>query len=486
MNASNNSDSNQANPSKDPKKGVPKGAVIASWCVILFSAIIWINQERVIGWLMSQMSDGPPPEQVDVQEPNSPLAGLSAPELEIMAKMVVGFNGVLPRGLVKSLMSESIDELRTEDLANRVGWSILKGAIGDRSEAEEELNTLLAENEGDEEVENKISLVRRAVMAHSSGEILSDADQKELVDSLGYFGQVALSLSDTAEQVALEKKVLPQLIMISLVFGLYIAIGLSGAVLLILMVIFLSSGKVTSRLEKAPQPGVYAETFAIWIVLFFVLQITVGFLELSPPVLMSSVAFFVSLASLAWPVIRGQSWSQVRKDIGWYGGKSTWFEPIAGLATWAIAIPFMVFGLMITQLLIWIVKNFTGTAPTPGHPVQELASSAGGIDLMYLFIAVSLAAPIVEETMFRGVLYAHLRGMSRRMVGAISVGMSMLITSILFAAIHPQGLVFIPPLAGLAIGFCIGREWRGSLLASMCAHGYHNALTISLSLILFS
>ena len=201
---------------------------------------------------------------------------------------------------------------------------------------------------------------------------------------------------------------------------------------------------------------------------------------------MSSLAFFASLLALAWPVVRGHPWAKVRRDIGWYGSDTLWFEPIAGLVTWAIALPFMLIGLIITGILIALVEFSTGTAPSPGHPIQESVMSAGGLQIVYLFIAVSLAAPIVEETMFRGVLYAHLRGISRRWSGLISVGFSMLVTSVLFAAIHPQGLVFIPPLAGLAIGFCIGREWRGSLIASVCAHGVHNALTISLSLILFS
>ena len=485
MNASNNQDLNPSNPPKDPKKGVGSGAVITAWCVILFSAIIWINQESLVGWLMYEIGVGAE-EVVDAQEPTSQLTGISSPELEVMAKMVVGSKGILPEGLAKTLMSESIDELQNEELVNRVGWSILKAAIGELPQAEEELDELIAENENNPAIEKELMLVRRAVIAQRNGEVLSDTDQTELIDSLGYFGEVAVSLSDTAEQTRLEKEVLPQLFKFMLAVGVYMLVGVSGVVVLLLMCIFAFTGKVKSRLIKTSRPGIYAETFAIWMVLFFALQITVGLLELSPPILMSSVAFFASLSALAWPVIRGHSWSKVRKDIGWYGGKSPWFEPFAGFATWGMAIPFMVIGLMITQLLIILVELLTGTAPTPGHPVQQLANSASGLDLVYLFIAVSLAAPIVEETMFRGVLYAHLRGMSRRMVGILSVGMSMLITSILFAAIHPQGLVFIPPLAGLAIGFCIGREWRGSLLASMFAHGYHNALTISLSLILFS
>ena len=35
---------------------------------------------------------------------------------------------------------------------------------------------------------------------------------------------------------------------------------------------------------------------------------------------------------------------------------------------------------------------------------------AGGMQIVLLFLVAAVAAPIVEELMFRGVLYTHLRG----------------------------------------------------------------------------
>jgi membrane protease YdiL (CAAX protease family) len=52
--------------------------------------------------------------------------------------------------------------------------------------------------------------------------------------------------------------------------------------------------------------------------------------------------------------------------------------------------------------------------------------------------------------------------------------------------IHPQGVLFAPALGGLAVGFCLYREWRGSLIAPIVAHGINNAVTLTLGIALMS
>jgi membrane protease YdiL (CAAX protease family) len=88
--------------------------------------------------------------------------------------------------------------------------------------------------------------------------------------------------------------------------------------------------------------------------------------------------------------------------------------------------------------------------------------------------------------MFRGVLYRYLREFSRRFGLILSLMFSMLVSSFLFAAIHPQGLSFIPVLGALAVAFCIGREWRGSLVAPMFAHGLSNGVVMTFNVVLAS
>ena len=104
--------------------------------------------------------------------------------------------------------------------------------------------------------------------------------------------------------------------------------------------------------------------------------------------------------------------------------------------------------------------------------------------LVQLFLIAVVAAPLVEEILFRGVLYAHLRGATGAWRRFLSIAFAAVVSAAVFAIIHPQGPIFAPVLAGLAVGFCVGREWRGSIYASIVAHAVNNAIVLSLSMLL--
>ena len=61
----------------------------------------------------------------------------------------------------------------------------------------------------------------------------------------------------------------------------------------------------------------------------------------------------------------------------------------------------------------------------------------------------------------------------------------MIVVSVIFAAIHPQGILGIPALASLALGFAIAREWRGTLIPGMIAHGLNNAVILATAALCF-
>ena len=128
---------------------------------------------------------------------------------------------------------------------------------------------------------------------------------------------------------------------------------------------------------------------------------------------------------------------------------------------------------------------FSGTSGGTHPIIIEIAQGGWQVRVLLLILAV-VAAPIVEETMFRGVLYRQLRSASYRMGSAVSIMLSVLLTSFLFAAIHPQGWVAIPALMGIAVGMNLMREWRGTVIPSMVVHGLSNALVTSMMLIFLS
>jgi membrane protease YdiL (CAAX protease family) len=92
-----------------------------------------------------------------------------------------------------------------------------------------------------------------------------------------------------------------------------------------------------------------------------------------------------------------------------------------------------------------------------------------------LYLLVSVFAPVMEETMFRGALFHHLR---RRWGWAVSAP----IVAFIFAVIHPQGWVAVPVLGSIALVLAALREWRGSLIAPMVAHACNNFIVLTLAL----
>ena len=75
---------------------------------------------------------------------------------------------------------------------------------------------------------------------------------------------------------------------------------------------------------------------------------------------------------------------------------------------------------------------------------------------------------------------APFAGAGRVVSSILAIGIS----SVIFAGIHPQGFIFVPVLGGLAVAFCIMREWRGSINPGMVAHAINNTVMITLNIIL--
>ena len=111
-------------------------------------------------------------------------------------------------------------------------------------------------------------------------------------------------------------------------------------------------------------------------------------------------------------------------------------------------------------------------------------STIAGLVSIYLLAAV--AAPVVEETIFRGVLYRHLRDSSRSWAIWLSIGMSGLVSGVIFAAIHPQGWMAIPALGAIGFALALAREWRNSLIAPMLMHALNNGLVITMAMLVLS
>ena len=157
--------------------------------------------------------------------------------------------------------------------------------------------------------------------------------------------------------------------------------------------------------------------------------------------LLSGMAMLLSLPlALAWPVLRGISWRTVREDVGLTAGRAPWLEPPLGIATYAMALPLMAVGLLLTLFLMRLQAGSGGgnsfrPVSMPSHPIVEYAVRPDwALRLQVVFLA-SFVAPLVEETMFRGVLYYHLRDAGWRLSRTWSFLLAGGAVSLLFAAI---------------------------------------------------
>jgi membrane protease YdiL (CAAX protease family) len=353
---------------------------------------------------------------------------------------------------------------------------------------------------------------------------LSQKDRAKLRGDLGWFGELALAPDGRAytKRVVLPpagaaaasvfaEKALPDPQAREMVLapalrtmwtdlallGSICLLGVAGLAGLITFIVLMLKGYVRGRFVCGTSPGgIYAETFALWLILFTGLPLLVPLLPPDAPrLLLSGVGALVSLVALGWPVVRGIPWRQVRADIGLTAGDRPALEPLCGLASYGISLPLLAVGFVVmlglTWLGEWLKTLFPGGSPGsgfepitgPSHPVVLYLVSGDVWARVQVFLLGCVVAPVVEETMFRGVLFRNLREATCGLSRGWSFFLSATLVSFLFAAVHPQGLVAIPILMALAYAFSIAREWRGTLIPGMVAHAVNNGAVMAFAML---
>ena len=283
------------------------------------------------------------------------------------------------------------------------------------------------------------------------------------IEKYGWFGRLALSQGKDAsdpDRKAVVKSAVRLLLSLVIFSMAFIAAFFIGLVLLAVAVVFRLKGRLRSKLEIPEKPGLsMLESFAIYITGLIVLPALVllpiaGFIRIGASILS---IFFVILA-IFWPRIREVNWKEYRAAIGWQRGRGFFREIGCGIIGYLAGLPLLAFALAIVLLL----SRYTGV--TPSHPLAEQVNR----DTFFLmFILACVWAPVTEETFFRGMFFGYLR----RRFSWVSAG---IISALLFALVHPQGLLGTPVLGVIGFTMSAIREWRGSLIASMSAHALNN------------
>lgn len=124
--------------------------------------------------------------------------------------------------------------------------------------------------------------------------------------------------------------------------------------------------------------------------------------------------------------------------------------------------------LLFSALLVWGVASVVPGFNT--NQVQEIGFQNLSQQYQYLlaFLTLIVIAPIAEEIVFRGYLYGKLRK-------HVPLWIAMLITSVLFGAVHGQWNVGLDTFA-LSIVMCSLREVTGSIWAGVLLHMTKNSI----------
>lgn len=194
----------------------------------------------------------------------------------------------------------------------------------------------------------------------------------------------------------------------------------------------------------APVPGVWANIIVFGGLVFFALYLTkipVQGLKIGMPQL-------------------GLTNRDIRKDIGW------------GIGAAVANMPIVLFLGLLSRKLFFMF-------PQPPHPLTtKLSEDQSFFVVAFALFMASVCAPIFEEFLFRGHLFPALA----KVRGSVVYGV--VLSSFLFAALHPTGIPSWLPLAGVGAMGCFLTIQRGSLLPAIVMHATHNLLTLLTVLLL--
>ena len=148
-----------------------------------------------------------------------------------------------------------------------------------------------------------------------------------------------------------------------------------------------------------------------------------------------------------------------------------------GLVNYISILPVVI---LITILTAFIGNIIVGSDfKMPNHSLINLIDSdiPTWLTIFSIFLAV-VAAPIVEEFLFRGILQNYMFSLTQK------PWLSILVTSLLFAMVHGFTLKYHWP-ALFALSCCMGYAYikSGSLFRSMIIHATFNAVSVASAMI---
>ena len=415
---------------------------------------------------------------LNVLEPRTPAAKAPAvrAEMRLVGQYVVGVRTILGRLPSDELVEKLLRDLESQAVTpgDRLALVILTAELGSLDHARTRVGTLRAELGPDAPTSADLAILEKLWAETSERPTADELDG--LVERYGWFGELATAPPDDRGRVLRPA--------VATAVALFVVLGLGGMAFLAgcgLLLVALVQGRTRPLLDgyrriESGLPSVRPaslEATVLFMAALLGLSLVAGWIQSAADSWTAQLLIVLALPVLVWPRVRRVGWSELRRGLGWSRGRGLPIEIGSGLVGYVAGMPILAAGLAMSFLLVQVVES------PPYHPIVDWIREAGLGGRLTVYALACVWAPLVEESVFRGHFFHYLRG-------RMSVAASVLIQALVFAAIHPQGLAGIPVLAALASVLALIREWRGSLVASITVHALHNALAVTLLVVVFS
>jgi membrane protease YdiL (CAAX protease family) len=172
------------------------------------------------------------------------------------------------------------------------------------------------------------------------------------------------------------------------------------------------------------------------------------------------ILIYAALAIAAW------YFALKRRGVGWREGG---FRPVAG-STLLKMVPVTIGMMLINAVVVALSAQAFGDVPTAQDQIVGDADAITLSEFAWLFVLAAVAAPIVEEFLFRGLLYPLLRG-RLKVVAAVAS------SALLFAFLHFYPTL-VPALLTMGIVLAVLTERYDSILPAIVVHALNNGAAL--------
>ncbi len=470
----------------------PRPSKAREWFVTLLAAALLL--------IVAVMQRPQPPDPAKVAQANSGTAvePIGIDPLVGVGKAMLWWKWNSPADADPSLLSR-IDDL-AHGAPDKFRMAILAGEYAGVDARESRLVALEEKLAPDSILHKDIQVVRMLKAADPTDPEPAMLDGFK--DRHGWFARAALQGRDAAADAAFRAQTSAhgaRFVIVLAVFGVGLFLALIGGLIaLIVLLVRATTGALRPRFVRTPPElgsdrALWLETFAVFFAGFLVVHLVGAGLDklAAPKAAWPTAAVLLMQWSLVgvifWPRLRGMSRERFLGELGWHRGRGVAREIGCGALGYLAGLPiYFLVALVVTLvsvLIEWLRKAAAGNGPgsddvpLPDNKVFDLIGSSNGWMLVLLGTLIVVWAPLVEESIFRGALFRHIRG---RLGGPLGLIATVALVAGAFAIAHSYvlaGVIMVATLGGI---FALMREWRGSLIAPMTAHCLHNSMVLTL------